>query len=48
MSVFQHERVKQIMASQNAINQALQRRGLSDTYELDVEIVGRYCLRPKV
>jgi glycosyltransferase involved in cell wall biosynthesis len=48
LSVSQQARVEQILASQNAINQALQRRGLSDTYELDVEIVGRYCLRPKV
>lgn len=48
LSVSHTQRVEQILASQNAINQALQRRGLSDTYELDVEIVGRYCLRPKV
>ncbi|MBE9038674.1 glycosyltransferase [aff. Roholtiella sp. LEGE 12411] len=42
------QRVEQILASQNAINQALKRRGLDENYELDVQIVGQYSLRPKV
>ncbi|WP_066375651.1 MULTISPECIES: glycosyltransferase [unclassified Anabaena] len=46
-SVSQTKRVEQILASQNAINQALKRRGLDETYELEVEIIGRYRLRPK-
>lgn len=46
-SVSHQQRVEQILAAQNAINQALQRRGLSERYELDVEIVGRYRLLTK-
>jgi len=40
-------RVKQIFASQEAINRALKRRGLDATHELRVQIVGRFQLRAK-
>ncbi len=47
-SVSHQQRVEQIQAARDAINLALQRRGLLDRYELDVQIVGQYRLRPKV
>ena len=31
----------------SAIERALLRRGLSERYEIDVQIVGQYCLRRK-
>jgi glycosyltransferase involved in cell wall biosynthesis len=47
-SVSHTQRVEQILASRDAINQALERRGLKEHYELDVQIVGRYSLRRKM
>ncbi|MCC5667964.1 glycosyltransferase [Nostoc sp. CHAB 5784] len=47
-SVSQQERVEQILAARDAINLALQRRKMSDLYELDVQIVGQYRLRSKL
>jgi glycosyltransferase involved in cell wall biosynthesis len=47
-SVSHTKRVEQILAARDAINKALQRRGLNKSYELDVQIVGQYRLRPKV
>jgi hypothetical protein len=44
-SVSQQQRVEQIHWAQQAIEHAMQRRGMADDYELDVEIVGRYTLR---
>lgn len=44
-SVSHTKRVEQIMAASVAINKALERRGLKDKYELDVQIVGQYRLR---
>lgn len=46
-SVSQQQRVEQILAAEQAIVRALERRGLSERYELEVEIVGRYLLRQK-
>ncbi|BAZ18968.1 filamentous hemagglutinin outer membrane protein (plasmid) [Calothrix sp. NIES-4071] len=45
-SVSHTKRVEQIMAASVAIKKALERRGLKDKYELDVQIVGQYRLRP--
>ena len=43
-----HQRtIDQILSSREAIIRALQRRGLSDHYELDVQIVGKFSLRRK-
>ncbi|MGF1673441.1 MAG: glycosyltransferase [Rivularia sp. (in: cyanobacteria)] len=42
------KRVELIYSSQEAINRALQRRGMSSDYEIDVEIVGRYHLKRKI
>ena len=44
-SVSQQQRVEQIHWARQAIEQAIQRRGMADDYALDVEIVGRYTLR---
>lgn len=44
-SVSQQQRVEQIHWAKQAIENALQRRGMADDYALDVEIVGRYTLR---
>lgn len=44
-SVSCEQRVEQIMASKEAISRALVRRGLSERYFLDVQIVGHYYLR---
>lgn len=44
-SVSQQQRVEQIHWAKQAIENAIQRRGMADDYELDVEIVGRYTLR---
>jgi glycosyltransferase involved in cell wall biosynthesis len=46
-SVSYTQRIEQIKASEKAINQALQRRGLGDRYELNVEIMGRFSVHPK-
>lgn len=43
-----HERrVEQILAARSCIARALVRRGLSDRYEINVEIVGQFFLRRK-
>lgn len=44
-SLFQ---VEQILAAKEAISRALVRRGLSEQYELDVQITGKYTIRPKL
>lgn len=44
-SVSQQQRVEQILWSKQAIENAMQRRGMADDYALDVEIVGRYTVR---
>jgi glycosyltransferase involved in cell wall biosynthesis len=41
------KRLEQIDCSRRSIEQALQRRGLSDRYEIQVELVGRFQLRSK-
>lgn len=46
-SVSHTQRVEQILAARDAIELALQCRGLSSTYELFFQIVGQYNLRPK-
>lgn len=45
--VSNQQRVEQILWSQEAIERAIQRRGMSDDYELEVQIVGKYFLRRK-
>ena len=40
-------RVKQILASRDAINRALVRRGMDSTHELCVQIVGKFTLRKR-
>jgi len=42
------QRLKQIMASKEAIARALVRRGMDKDFEIDVEIVGRFRLRRKM
>lgn len=42
------KRVELIYSCQEAINRALERRGMSSNYEIDVEIVGHYYLKKKV
>lgn len=46
-SVSHQQRVEQILASKEAISRALIRRGLSERYEINVQIVGKYELRRK-
>ena len=46
-SMSAESRLQQIMSSEAAIKRALDRRGLSDTYELEVEIQGKFTLREK-
>jgi glycosyltransferase involved in cell wall biosynthesis len=46
-SISQEKRVEQISAAQQAINDAIVRRGLSDRYELEVQIIGQFALRQK-
>ncbi|BAY66642.1 filamentous hemagglutinin outer membrane protein (plasmid) [Calothrix brevissima NIES-22] len=46
-SVSHQKRIEQILTARDAINLALQRRGLEKHYELDLQIVGRYHLRKK-
>jgi glycosyltransferase involved in cell wall biosynthesis len=47
-STTSHERrLDQIMASKDAIERALKRRGMAAKYELDLELVGRFRLRQK-
>jgi glycosyltransferase involved in cell wall biosynthesis len=40
-------RVRQILASRDAINRALQRRGMAETHELRVQIIGQFRLHRK-
>lgn len=44
-SASHQQRVEQILASKEAIARALVRRGLSERYEIEVEIIGQYILR---
>jgi glycosyltransferase involved in cell wall biosynthesis len=44
-SVSVNDRLRQIMASREAIARALKRRGMDDAYEIDVELVGRFKLK---
>lgn len=44
-SISQQRRVEQLLWAKQAIENAIKRRGMTDDYELDVEIVGRYTLR---
>jgi GT2 family glycosyltransferase len=44
-SISQTQRIVQIEESQRSINAALERRGLSDQYALNVEIIGRFSLQ---
>jgi len=46
-SLSYEQRVEQILASKEAISRALVRRGLSEHYEIDVQIVGHYYLLRK-
>lgn len=46
-SISANSRLRQIYASQSAIARALERRGLADKFQIDVELVGRYFLRKK-
>lgn len=46
-SLSSEARVEQILASKEAISRALVRRGLSDRFEIDVQIIGQYSLRRK-
>lgn len=46
-NVSHQQRVHQIMCSAEAVKRAIKRRGLSDLFELDVQIVSRFSLRPK-
>lgn len=45
-NISHQHRIEQILWSKEAINRALRRRGLADSYQVDVEIVGRFSLRP--
>lgn len=47
LGVSNQKRIELIFSSQQAIARALQRRGLANRYEINVEIVGRYYLKPK-
>lgn len=42
-----NKQVEQIIESQAVINEALERRGLAEEYKIEVEIVGRFFLRPQ-
>jgi glycosyltransferase involved in cell wall biosynthesis len=44
-SVSQRQRLEQILWAKQAIENALQRRGLSENYELDVQISAQYIVR---
>ena len=46
-NVSHQQRMQQIMCSAEAVKRAIERRGLSDRFELDVQIVSRFSLRPK-
>ena len=42
-----HKQIEQIHWSAIASRRAIERRGLADTYDLDVQIIGRFSLRHK-
>ena len=44
-SISQSMRIDQIHCARDAVNRALDRRGLSDRFELDLQIRGRFSLR---
>lgn len=44
-SVSQQQRVEQILWAKQAIEQAIERRGMADDYELDVQISAQYSVR---
>jgi glycosyltransferase involved in cell wall biosynthesis len=44
-SISQQQRIEQILWSEQAIQNAIQRRGMADDYRLDVEVSARYILR---
>jgi ribosomal protein L16/L10AE len=46
-SVSQQNRLGQIESARTAISRAIERRGLSDRFEINVEIIGRFSLRQK-
>lgn len=46
-NISHQQRIEQILYSREAIVRALYRRGLSNQYELDVQIVGKFSLRRK-
>lgn len=46
-SISQQKRVEQILCAQQVIANALQRRGMADDYEIDVQITARYLLKRK-
>jgi glycosyltransferase involved in cell wall biosynthesis len=46
-SLSRERQVEQILLSQQAINQALERRGLADCFESEVQIIGRFSLKQK-
>lgn len=46
-SLSHHKQIDQILLSYKAITQALERRGLSDRFEIDVQIAGKFSLREK-
>jgi glycosyltransferase involved in cell wall biosynthesis len=46
-SISQEKRVEQIGFAQQAVNDAMIRRGLADRYELDVQIIGQFALKQK-
>jgi glycosyltransferase involved in cell wall biosynthesis len=46
-SLSQQKQIEQIFLSQQAINQALERRGLSNDFESEVQVIGKFSLRRK-
>jgi glycosyltransferase involved in cell wall biosynthesis len=46
-SISQQQRLVQIECSQRAVENALRRRGMAEDYELDVEVMSRFYLRPR-
>lgn len=46
-SLSHHKKIDQILLSHKAVTQALERRGLADRFQIDLEIVGRFALIEK-
>ncbi|NCQ36406.1 filamentous hemagglutinin, partial [bacterium] len=44
-SISQRMRIEQIQCARDAVTRALERRGLSDRFEIDLQIRGRFSLR---